>query len=111
MQVLGAGRSGDERAHRPDRVFGLSVIGWTLTKLNDTFVALLAAIGLVLLGTLDADGFFASIGNSVVWLMIGAFIVARALNHSGLAVRFTYAMTHSSRTPWASFSICSRQCC
>ncbi|HHY54357.1 MAG TPA: hypothetical protein GYA08_02865 [Chloroflexi bacterium] len=78
--------------------FGLSVIGWTLTKLNDTFVALLAALGLVLSHTIDADGFFASIGNSVVWLMIGAFIVARALNQSGLSARFTYAMTRGART-------------
>lgn len=78
--------------------FGLSVIGWTLTKLNDTFVALLAALGLVLTHTIDADEFFASIGNSVVWLMIGAFIVARALNQSGLSARLTYAMTRSART-------------
>jgi anion transporter len=78
--------------------FGLSVIGWTLTKLNDTFVALLAASGLVLTGTIAADEFFASIGNSVVWLMIGAFIVARALNQSGLSARFTYAMTSRART-------------
>ena len=78
--------------------FGLSVIGWTLTRLNDTFVALLAASGLVLTGTIAADEFFASIGNSVVWLMIGAFIVARALNQSGLSARFTYAMTSRART-------------
>jgi len=78
--------------------FGLSVISWTLTKLNDTFVALLAAIGLVLTRTIDPDGFFASIGNSVVWLMIGAFIVARALNQSGLAARFTFAMTRGAHT-------------
>ena len=37
--------------------FGLSVIGWTLTKLNDTFVALLAALGLVLTRTIAADEF------------------------------------------------------
>lgn len=78
--------------------FSLSVIGWTLTKLNDTFVALLAALGLVLTHTIAADEFFASIGNSVVWLMIGAFIVARALNQSGLSARFTYAMTRGART-------------
>lgn len=78
--------------------FGLSVIGWTLTKLNDTFVALLAALGLVLTHTIAADEFFASIGNSVVWLMIGAFIVARALNQSGLSARFTYSMTRGARS-------------
>lgn len=69
--------------------FALTVIGWTLTKLNDTFVALFAAAGLVLSATISTENFFASLGNSVVWLMIGAFIVAAALNKSGASARLT----------------------
>jgi di/tricarboxylate transporter len=69
--------------------FALTVIGWTLTKLNDTFVALFAALGLTLTATVQTENFFASLGNSVVWLMIGAFIVAKGLNQSGLSARFT----------------------
>lgn len=67
--------------------FALTVIGWTLTKLNDTFVALFAAIGLVISSTIATENFFASLGNSVVWLMIGAFMVANALNKSGVSDR------------------------
>ncbi|NJM08489.1 hypothetical protein HC891_23370 [Candidatus Gracilibacteria bacterium] len=48
--------------------FALTVIGWTLTKLNDTFVALIAAAGLVLSSTITSENLFASLGNSVVWL-------------------------------------------
>jgi anion transporter len=69
--------------------FALSVIGWTLTKLNDTFVALFAATGLVLSATISTENFFASLGNSIVWLMIGAFIVSNALNKSGVSARIT----------------------
>lgn len=69
--------------------FALSVIGWTLTKLNDTFVALFAVTGLVLSATISTENFFASLGNSIVWLMIGAFIVSHALNKSGVSARIT----------------------
>nr|MCU0493843.1 anion permease [Chloroflexaceae bacterium] len=69
--------------------FALTVIGWTLTRLNDTTVALFAVIGLVLSATISTESFFASLGNSVVWLMIGAFIVASALNKSGASARLT----------------------
>ncbi|MCG8346454.1 MAG: anion permease, partial [Chloroflexales bacterium] len=77
--------------------FALTVIGWTLTKLNDTFVALFAASGLVLSATISTENFFASLGNSIVWLMIGAFIVANALNKSGVSARLTTMATRASR--------------
>lgn len=79
-------------------VFALTVIGWTLTKLNDTYIALFAALGLVLTSTLQTEDFFASLGNSVVWLMIGAFIVARGLNQSGLSARLTQLAARRART-------------
>lgn len=78
--------------------FALTVIGWTLTKLNDTFVALFAAAGLVLSATISTENFFASLGNSVVWLMIGAFIVAAALNKSGASARLTALAAGRART-------------
>ncbi len=78
-------------------VFALTVIGWTLTKLNDTFVALFAACGLVVSRTISTENFFASLGNSVVWLMIGAFVVASALNKSGVSARLTSLATRSAR--------------
>lgn len=78
--------------------FAICIMAWTLTPLNDTFVALLAAIGLVLSEVISAQGFFASIGNSVVWLMIGAFIVARGLNQSGLSARVTGAVARRAQT-------------
>lgn len=70
-------------------VFALSIIGWMLTDLNDTFVALFAATGLVVSATISTESLFASLGDSIVWLMIGAFIVASALNKSGVSARIT----------------------
>lgn len=78
--------------------FALTVIGWTVTKLNDTFVALFAALGLVLTATIQTENLFASLGNSVVWLMIGAFIIARGLNQSGLSARLTHLAVSRART-------------
>jgi di/tricarboxylate transporter len=70
-------------------VFALSIIGWMLTDLNDTFVALFAATGLVISATISTERLFASLGDSIVWLMIGAFIVSHALNKSGVSARIT----------------------
>jgi anion transporter len=70
-------------------VFALSVIGWMLTDLNDTFVALFAATGLVISAIISTESLFASLGDSIVWLMIGAFIVSNALNKSGVSARIT----------------------
>lgn len=78
-------------------VFALTVIGWTLTKLNDTFVALFAACGLVISRTISTENFFSSLGNSVVWLMIGAFVVANALNKSGVSARLTTLAVRNAR--------------
>ncbi|MCL4301182.1 MAG: anion permease [Anaerolineae bacterium] len=79
-------------------VWLLAIIGWTLTPLNDTFVALAAAIILMLSDAFEAENFFASLGNSTIWLMIGAAIVGTAVNQSGLPARFTLAVTHHART-------------
>lgn len=76
----------------------LAVIGWTLTPLNDTFVALAAAVILMLSAAFEAENFFASLGNSTIWLMIGAAIVGTAVNQSGLPARFTLAVTRYAHT-------------
>lgn len=79
-------------------VWLLAIIGWTLTPLNDTFVALAAAIILMLSATFETENFFASLGNSAIWLMIGAAIVGTAVNQSGLPARFTLTLTRHAHT-------------
>lgn len=57
----------------------LSVIGWTLTKIPESLVALGAAMALVLTGTVGEDRLFATLGSDLVWLLLAAFIIAVAI--------------------------------
>jgi solute carrier family 13 (sodium-dependent dicarboxylate transporter), member 2/3/5 len=68
-------------------IFALAIVAWTVLGLDDTPVALCALLALATLGLVPADDLFAGLGSSLVWLMIGAFVLAAALTHSGLALR------------------------
>lgn len=77
--------------------FGTAAVLWTLTDLDAGYVALGAGV----LATVPAGGqhaLFASLGNDVVWLVVGAFVVGGALARSGLASRFTAALVGRART-------------
>src|SRR3712207_7656460 len=54
-------------------VFAAAVAAWVFTKLDDTFVALAAALLLVLCGALRGDELFAALGGGTIWLLIAAF--------------------------------------
>ncbi len=82
---FGTGSSSDARIAL--MAFGLAVIGWVFTKINDTYIALGAVLLLILTGVQDSDAVFASLGDSMIWLLIAAFIVAAAVKASGLANR------------------------
>jgi anion transporter len=70
--------------------FLVATILWSTTKINAAYVALGAAILLVLTGSISQEQFFVSIGSDVVWLMIGAFILGDAVKQTGLAARLTH---------------------
>jgi solute carrier family 13 (sodium-dependent dicarboxylate transporter), member 2/3/5 len=69
-------------------VFGLAVIGWTVLQLDDTPVALAASLALIGLGVAAPEALYASLGESLIWLLIGAFVLAAVLQQSGLAERW-----------------------
>ncbi len=56
-------------------IFGITVITWTSTQLKVSYVAIFAALTLVVTGVLPQAQMFASLGDRIVWLMIGAFIL------------------------------------
>ena len=60
------------------------IIGWTLTKLPDSLVAVTGALALVCCGVLKEEHLYASLGNELVWLLIAAFVIATVLKASGL---------------------------
>jgi len=78
--------------------FGLAIVGWTLTDLDDTFVSLAAAALLVLAGAVTPDTLFASMGDSTIWLLLASFVVAAAVTGSGLAQRLVIRVAARART-------------
>lgn len=74
-------------------VTALSVIGWTLTKIPESLVALGAAMALVLTGTVGEDRLFATLGSDLVWLLLAAFLIAAVIRDAGLAERMVAPLT------------------
>jgi di/tricarboxylate transporter len=79
-------------------VFGAALIGWVVLDLDETPVALASALALVALGVVPATALNAALGNDIVWLLLGGFLLAAALTSSGLAERFTLALLGGTRS-------------
>ncbi|MER5394694.1 SLC13 family permease, partial [Saccharopolyspora sp. NPDC002686] len=79
-------------------VFVAAVLGWTSNRLDDTFVALAAAAALVVLGALDAEQLFASLGDDQIWLLVAAFVLAAGINRTGLPARLAVALVGQARS-------------
>ena len=86
-------------------VFLLAVWAWTSTGLDDTLVAFLAAIALIVTGVLPAATFFASLGDETIWLLIGAFVIAAGVSSSGLALRGASLLLQFARGPRSLFHL------
>ena len=81
----------------------LAVIGWTLTRLPESLVALAAAMALVLAGTIGEDKLYAALGSDLVWLLLAAFIIAAVIKDAGLAERMVAPLT-ARRPRFAAFA-------
>lgn len=77
--------------------FGTALIGWTVLGLDDVSVALAACLGLVAGGVLPAEALFQSLGHDLIWLLLGAFVLAAVIARSGLAERLTLALVAGAR--------------
>lgn len=86
-------------------VFLLAVFAWACTRLDDTLVAFLAAIALIVTGVLPTSEFFASLGDETIWLLIGAFVIASAVSSSGLALRGAAQLLRLARGPRSLFHL------
>jgi solute carrier family 13 (sodium-dependent dicarboxylate transporter), member 2/3/5 len=82
----------------------LTMIGWTLTRLPESLVALSAALALVLTGTVGEDRLYAALGSDLVWLLLAAFIIAAVIKESGLAERMVAPLT-ARRPRFAAFAL------
>lgn len=97
------GLSLDGRAKMALIVFALAIVGWCLTDLDDTLIALAAAAALVLCGLASSRNLHAALGNELTWLLIGAFIIAAVLRASGLTERLASAVLSRARSVRALF--------
>jgi len=68
-------------------IFIAAVWFWIFTPVGDTYVALGAAVALVVSGTLPSDSLFAALGEDTIWLLMAAFVIASAVASTGLAAR------------------------
>jgi di/tricarboxylate transporter len=67
--------------------FTLCIVGWTLTKVGDTLIALVAAVALVGLGAVSPEDFYRTLGTELVWLLVASFVIAAVLKASGVSDR------------------------
>ncbi|MEG7966720.1 anion permease [Bacillus sp. HNR-4] len=77
--------------------FCSAIILWTTTTINSAYIALGSVLFLIISGTAKQDLLFDSLASDVIWLMIGSFILGRALQITGLAEKMTYFVVNRAR--------------
>jgi solute carrier family 13 (sodium-dependent dicarboxylate transporter), member 2/3/5 len=73
-------------------VFVLCLILWVTQALPLSVTGLLALLLLPLCGIMTSEQTFALFGNDAIFFIIGAFIIAAAIMHSGLSTRVAMAI-------------------
>jgi solute carrier family 13 (sodium-dependent dicarboxylate transporter), member 2/3/5 len=84
-------------------IFAFAIIGWTVLDLDETPVAMGAAIALVAFGVTSTESLYNALGNDLIWLMVGGFILAAAVTQSGLAERAARKLSAGATTVNALF--------
>ncbi|GAB2740368.1 SLC13 family permease [Streptomyces bullii] len=79
-------------------VFALATCAWIGTSIDDTYIALGAALALTVTGVISNDTLFGTLGDSTVWLLICAFVLAAAVARTGLAGRAAVFLVSGART-------------
>lgn len=101
IELLAAGL--ESEARRALQVFALSIVGWTLTRLDDAYVALLAALGMAVVALDEPDEMFEALGHELIWLMLAAFVLAAALRKTGMSDRLAHLALGRARTTRGAF--------
>ncbi|MFF4523742.1 SLC13 family permease [Streptomyces bluensis] len=79
-------------------VFVLATCAWIATPIDDTYIALGAGLALTVTGVISSDTLFGTLGDSTVWLLICAFVLAAAVSRTGLAGRAAVFLVGGART-------------
>ncbi len=82
-------------------IFAAALAAWLVLRLPDAPVALAAAFALVLVGAVSEKQLFAALGDPLIWLLIGAFVIGAVLTATGaaqaLALRATEGIARFDR--------------
>ncbi|WP_238148333.1 SLC13 family permease [Rothia halotolerans] len=68
-------------------VFAAAIWLWIFSPIGDTYIALGAAVILVVTGMLPDEQLFDSLGEETVWLLLAAFVIAAGVTTTGLSTR------------------------
>ncbi len=79
-------------------VFALATCAWIATPIDDTYIALGSGLALTVTGVISSDDLFGTLGDSMVWLLICAFVLAAAVTRTGLAGRAAVFLVGGART-------------
>lgn len=79
-------------------VFALATAAWIGTPIDDTYIALGAGLALTATGVISSDTLFGTLGDSTVWLLICAFVLAAAVTRTGLAGRAAAFLVSGARS-------------
>ncbi|WP_369270519.1 SLC13 family permease [Streptomyces sp. R11] len=79
-------------------VFALATCAWIATPVDDTYIALGGGLALTVTGVISSDTLFGTLGDSTVWLLICAFVLAAAVTRTGLAGRAAAFLVGGART-------------
>ncbi|KWU62452.1 sodium:solute symporter [Bacillus mycoides] len=77
--------------------FCCAIILWTTTTINSAYIAIGSVLFLIISGTVKQELLFDSLASDVIWLMIGSFILGRALQVTGLAEKMTNFVVNRAR--------------
>jgi len=86
------------QAHRLAAIFAWVVVYWVTEALPIAVTALLASVLCIMLGVAPAAAVLAPYSDPIIFLFIGSFILAAAMQETGLDRRFAFAIL---RYPWA----------
>jgi sodium-dependent dicarboxylate transporter 2/3/5 len=90
------------QAHRLAAVFAWAVVYWVSEAVPIAVTALLASVLCIVLGVAPAATVLAPYGDPIIFLFIGSFVLAEAMQSTGLDRRFAFAILRhptATRTP------------
>lgn len=94
----------DPTARMTAAIFAGAVAFWITEALPLAMTALLSTVALVVTGVLPAKDAFGAYGDQIILLFVGSFIIAKAMELSGLNRRLAYWLLSK---PWATRSASS----